>query len=125
MNKIACAILFLGLANVAALAQSTSGQGLGYASPTMTGVPIGTTGSCIASGFVGTRLAGTFSAAVCVAGTFILSGLPTAPNGYACTAQDRTTPANTVVQTASSVSSATYTATTTAADVVQFFCQGY
>jgi hypothetical protein len=87
--------------------------------------PTGSTGSCVASGFTGGSLVGTFSAAVCVAGTFILSGMPTTPNGYSCSAYDRITPSDTVVQTGSTATSATFKATTVASDVVQFNCQGY
>ncbi len=88
-------------------------------------VPTGTTGSCVASSFVGGATAGKFSAAVCAGGTFILSALPTAPNGYNCTAQDQTTPADTLKQTANTVSSVTFTSTTAAADVVVFQCMGW
>lgn len=88
-------------------------------------VPVGTTGSCIASSFAGGATAGTFSAAVCVAGTIILSSLPAAPAGYSCWAQDRTTTSNTLLQTASSTTSATFKATTTALDAIQYSCIGY
>lgn len=88
-------------------------------------VPIGTTGSCVASSFVGGSTAGKFSAAICAAGTIILSALPTAPNGYTCNAQDQTTPADTLKQTANTVSSVTFTATTAAADVIVFQCMGW
>jgi len=92
----------------------------------MTGtVPTGTTGTCTASSFVGGALAGKFSAAVCAGGTFILSGLPTAPNGYACDAEDQTTPADTLKQTANSTTSVTFTSTTAASDVVVFKCLAF
>jgi len=82
--------------------------------------PTGTTGTCTASGFTGGSAAGTFSAAVCSGGIFILSGLPTAPNGYVCIAQDQTTSTDTLKQTASSSTSCTLTSTTAASDVVAF-----
>lgn len=88
-------------------------------------VPVGTTGSCVASSFVGGATAGKFAAAVCAGGTIILSSLPAAPNGYTCSAQDQTTPADTLKQTANTVTSATFTATTVAADVVTFSCLGW
>lgn len=88
-------------------------------------VPTGNTGSCTASSFTGGTTAGKFSAAICAGGTFILSGLPTAPNGYTCTAQDQTTPADTLKQTANTVTSVTFTATTVAADVVAFQCMAW
>jgi len=87
--------------------------------------PTGTTGSCSASSFVGGALAGKFSAAVCAGGTFILSELPTAPNGYACDAEDQTTPADTLKQTANSTTSVTFTSTTAASDVVVFKCLAF
>lgn len=87
--------------------------------------PTGSTGTCTASSFTGGTLAGTFSAAVCAAGTFILSGLPTATNGYACFASNRTHIADLLVETATSATSATFTATTAASDTVQFACTGY
>lgn len=88
-------------------------------------VPVGTTGSCVASSFTGGATAGKFSAAVCAAGTIILSSLPTAPNGYTCNAQDQTTVANTLKQSANTVTSVTFTSTTTAADVVVFQCMAW
>jgi hypothetical protein len=88
-------------------------------------VPIGTTGSCVASSFVGGATAGKFAAAVCAGGTIILSSLPAAPTGYTCNAQDQTTPADTLKQTANTTTSVTFTATTVAADVVVFSCVGW
>lgn len=88
-------------------------------------VPVGTTGSCVASSFAGGATAGTFAAAVCAAGTIILTALPAAPTGYVCAAFDRTTPANTVRQTATTTTSVTFQATTTAADAIQYSCVGY
>lgn len=87
--------------------------------------PVGTTGSCSASGFVGGTLAGKFTAPLCAAGTIILSALPAAPNGYTCNAQDQTTPADTLKQTANSVSSSTFAATTALNDVIAFQCTGW
>jgi hypothetical protein len=87
--------------------------------------PTGSTGSCAASSFSGGYLAGKFSAAVCAAGTFILSGLPTAPNGYVCSAQDQTTPADTVRQSANTASSVTFTATTVASDAIVYQCEAF
>jgi hypothetical protein len=87
--------------------------------------PVGTTGSCTASSFVGGATAGKFSAALCAAGTIILSSLPTAPNGYTCGAQDQTTPADTLKQIANTVTSVTFQATTAASDAVVFQCTGW
>lgn len=87
--------------------------------------PVGNTGSCAASSFAGGATAGRFSAAACVAGTIILSSLPAAPNGYTCTAQDQTTPADTLKQTANTTTSVTFTATTAASDVIAFQCMAW
>lgn len=100
----------------------TGGVKLTGASIAIGTVPVGTTGSCVASSFVGGSTAGKFSAAVCAGGTFILSSLPTVTNGYTCDAQDQTTSADTLKQIASTTSSVTFTATTVAADVVVFKC---
>jgi hypothetical protein len=104
---------------------STQQVEFSFAAVSIGTVPVGTTGSCVASSFAGGAIAGTFSAAVCTAGTIILSSMPTAPTGYSCSAWDRTTPADTVTQTASTTTSVTFKATTVAADVVQFACFGY
>lgn len=87
--------------------------------------PTGTTGSCSVSTFVAGAVAGQFTAPVCAAGTIILSAMPAAPHGYSCDAWDQTTPADTLVQTASSTTSVTFKATTVASDVVVFKCLGY
>ena len=88
-------------------------------------LPTLTTGTCSGSGAAGGSLAGTFVAATCAAGTYILSGLPTAPTGYSCNAEDRTTTADTLQQTAASTTSATFKATTATSDVIQFNCLAY
>lgn len=86
--------------------------------------PTGNTGSCVVGTFTGGKSAGTFVAPLCASGTIILSGL-TGSNGYACNAEDRTTPADLLTQTASSATSVTFTGSTALNDVVQFFCVGY
>jgi hypothetical protein len=88
-------------------------------------LPTLTTGTCSGSSAAGGSLAGTFVAATCAAGTYILSGLPTAPTGYSCNAEDRTTTADALQQTASSATSATFKATTATSDVIQFNCLAY
>jgi hypothetical protein len=88
-------------------------------------VPTGTTGSCSTGTITGGKSAGKFTAPLCAAGTYILSALPTMANGYECDAQDQTTPADTLKQTANSVTSVTFTATTALNDVVVFKCMGF
>lgn len=108
---------------------TTAGNGLGQfkaaAFVSSGAAPVGTTGSCVASTFVGGSSAGTFHAAVCAAGTIILSSLPTAPHGWSCDAHDQTTSADALVQTANSTTSVTFKATAVAADVVSFQCQSF
>ena len=88
-------------------------------------LPTLTTGTCSGSSAAGGSFAGTFVAATCTAGTYILSGLPTAPTGYSCNAEDRTTTADALQQTATSATSATFKATTATSDVIQFNCLAY
>ena len=92
---------------------------VGGTSPTLN------TGSCSGSSPTGGLTAGTFVAATCAAGTYIISGLFAAPHGWNCDAWDRTTPADTLVQTASSTTSATLKSTTVASDVIGFKCMAY
>jgi hypothetical protein len=88
-------------------------------------VPVDGGGSCLASSFAGGATAGTFSAAVCAAGTIAITFAFTAPTGWVCNARDRTTPADSVNQTASTTTKATFTATTVASDVIQYSCTAY
>jgi hypothetical protein len=82
------------------------------------------TGTCTTGSQTGGNTAGTFTA-TCTAQTVILTFAQAAPNGWSCNAHDRTTPADTLNQTASSVSSVTLTGTTAAADVITFNCLAY
>lgn len=93
-----------------------------------TGTPPTITGTCGAVSQFGGATAGIFTAngsCTGTGGTYILTFTIAAPTGWACDARDRTTPADTVNQTASSVSSATFAASTANNDVVQFKCIGY
>lgn len=116
-------------AGVLAVGNGTQGDASGIiksAARIATGsVPTGTTGSCTASSFVGGATAGKFTAPLCAAGTIILSALPTAPNGYTCNAQDQTTVADLLQQSANTVTSVTFKATTALNDVVVFQCTAW
>ena len=71
-------------------------------------------------------MAGSFKAsAACSSGTVILTFAATQANGYVCEAQDETTPADTLRQTAHSTTSVTFAATMTANDVVAWKCVGF
>lgn len=94
-------------------------------------VPTGNTGTCATGVTVtGGATAGNWTStnACNVAGTIILTGLPTAPTGYACDAWDITT-ANVVLQpTGSTAASHTWTVRTTNAsanDNIRFKCIAY
>ena len=87
--------------------------------------PTLTTGTCSGSSWTGGTVVGKFTAPVCAAGTIIISGLPASPNGYVCIAQDQTTPADTLKQTASTTTSCTLTSTTVANDVIAVSAMGY
>jgi hypothetical protein len=99
-------------------------------------VPTGNTGTCGTGVTVtGGAMTGTWtSTAICaLAGTIILSGMPTAPTGYSCDMTDRTTNGVTVQQTATSATSATFTVRslptgsvqTVANDILQYKCIAY
>lgn len=88
--------------------------------------PVGSTGACVASSFSGGATAGKFATASSCAGTnLVLSSMAATTTGYSCVALDQTTPTDTVVQTANSTTSATFKATTAAADVIVFNCIGW
>ena len=82
------------------------------------------TGTCTTSTQVGGNTAGSF-AATCTAQTVIITFATTAPNGWVCNAQDETTSADTMKQTAHSTTSCTFTGTTVAADVIVFDARAY
>jgi hypothetical protein len=94
-------------------------------------VPVGSTGTCATGVTVtgGATIGLWTSTAACnVGGTIILSTMPTAPNGYSCDANDRTTAAVVLQQTASTVNSVTFTVRTNNAaanDNIQFKCLAY
>lgn len=94
--------------------------------------PTGNTGTCsTAVTMTGGSTAGTWSSTgVCAitTGTIILSAMPAAPHGYACSATDQTTAAVVLQQTATTTTSVTFTVRTTptaANDVINFLCMGY
>jgi hypothetical protein len=88
--------------------------------------PVLNTGACVGSSGVGGAIAGTLqTTSACAGTTLILSSLPTAPTGYSCSMQDRTTTADLTVQQSTTTTSATFKATTAANDILQFQCQAY
>jgi hypothetical protein len=106
-------------ASVAGSVKATAFIGAGAA-------PTGTTGTCSASSFSGGTLAGQFTlTSICaIAGTVILSGLPTAPTGFSCWISDQVTGTAAIRQTASTTTTVTFTTTaaTVANDTFEYGC---
>jgi hypothetical protein len=99
-------------------------------------VPTGNTGTCSTGvTMAGGATAGTWtSTAVCaLAGTIILTAMPTQTTGYACFVSDRTTAGVVIEQTATTATSASFvvrslptgTVGTVANDILQYSCRGY
>lgn len=111
----------------------------GIIAPAMTGngtPPTGNTGTCSTGvTVVGGSSIGTWtSTAICaLAGTIILTAMPTQPTGYVCRMSDRTTAGVVIEETATTVTSATFvvrslptgTVATVANDILQYDCKGY
>ena len=92
----------------------------------MAGSAPSNSGSCNLNTQLGGNTAGSFKAnGSCSAGTYVLTFATTMPNGWACTASDLTTPADTVKQTAYTATTASFVATTAAADLITFRCDGF
>ena len=89
---------------------------------TISGCSAGTTlGGATAGSFL-SGTSGTCTVVITMNGAI---GLATAPNGWACTANDLTTPADVIHQTATSTTTATLSGTTVSGDVISFLCMGY
>lgn len=82
------------------------------------------TGTCTTGSQVGGLSAGSFTA-TCTSQTVIMTFATTAPNGWACEAQDITTTTDTMKQSATSANSCTLTGTTVASDTIVFTAMGY
>lgn len=88
-----------------------------------------TTSGCSVSATTGGATAGTYTSGTTGTCTVVITmngatGL-TAPNGWACTASDRTTAADVQQNTASSTTTATISGPTLSGDVISFQCLGY
>lgn len=98
-------------------------DGVSYQS---TGSPPSNSGTCAVTSQVGGNSAGSFIASgACAGGTYIFGFATLATNGWSCDAEDRTTITDTVQQQASTVTNATFKATTASADVVSWKCMSY
>lgn len=120
VGAVTCSQLF----SVAGLSSATTHVSTGS-------VPTGNTGTCSTAVTVtgGASVGNWTSTSACnIAGTIILSGMPSAPTGYNCDATDITTAAVVLQQTASSVTSVTFTVRATNAsanDNIRFKCLAY
>jgi hypothetical protein len=118
-------------ANVATVGGNLLINNLGQLPGVLSGLtaPTLTTGACSGSSgsFTVTPglTAGKFTAAACSSSTYIISGLPASKTGYSCTAQDRTTTADTLTQTADTTTSCTLTGSTAASDIVSVTATAY
>ena len=98
-------------------------------SPVVIGATKFTTSGCSISATAGQGTSGTYTSGTsgtCTA-AITLNGATgiTAPNGWICTAYDRTTPADTQLQTVSATTGCTVAGTTVSGDVVAFYAQPY
>jgi len=91
-----------------------------------TGTPPTGSGTCPINTQAGGNTTGSFKAnGACAAGTIILTFATTTPTGWACTANDASTPADTLKQTNYSPTSVTFTATMATTDTATFNCVGF
>lgn len=101
------------------------GQIPGLGTP-FTSTPPTSTGTCPIGTKVGNNIRGTFQlSGNCSAGTVILTFATAAPNGWFCSATDRTNPTNVFNQTDSTATAVTFVGTGAINDVIAFGCQGY
>jgi hypothetical protein len=95
-------------------------------------VSVGTTftlsaNACTATGLTGGATAGKMTSGATGACTFTVTmgNTATAPNGWACKANDLTTPADLINETATTATTAGFVGTTVTGDAINFFCEGY
>lgn len=80
---------------------------------------------CTNSTLVGGATTGSYHSGTTGTCTVVVTTGLTAPNGWACFANDLTTTADTIKQTASSATTATLAGTTVSGDVINFGCMAY
>ena len=117
------AVVFPNLtAGVLGLFSNASGQVVNITTKfTATGCSLSAT---VGSGNVGRFTSGTTGTCTAVITINGATGLA-APNGWNCWASDRTTPADVIIQTADSTTTATISGTTVSGDIISFGCQPY
>lgn len=118
--------VFRAAAKVATLADGNTSNSLGSwrAASYQSGGTKFTISGCSAGTTVGGATAGTFASGTTGACTVVITmngatGI-TAPNGWSCNADDLTTPANLISQSASSTTTCTVTGTTVSGDTISF-----
>ena len=84
-----------------------------------------TSSGCSATTLVGGATAGSYHSGTTGTCTVVITPGLAATNGWACRANDLTTTADTVIQTATSTTTATLSGTTVTADVINFACIAY
>jgi F5/8 type C domain-containing protein len=84
-----------------------------------------TTSGCSATLPVGGATAGSYTSGTSGTCTVVVTPGVAAPHGWACKATDLTTPADVITQTATTLSTFTFSGTTVSADVINFSCTGY
>lgn len=90
------------------------------------GSPPSVSGACAISSQIGGNSAGAFvTASACPSSSFTFTFFVTAPNGYACSATDMTTAANSVRQTSFTTTTATFAINSSANDNFTFRCSAF
>lgn len=114
LSRISAGVIGVGTGSQGSVAGAIEAQTFiaGGSPPTLTG-------TCITGSQVGGNTAGSFTAA-CTAQTVIITFATTAPNGWACNAQDESTSADLLKQTAHSTTSCTLSGTTGTGNVIVF-----
>ncbi len=115
--------------NFSGVAPSCSGQAVSLGGKWQILCTTFTISGCSATGATGSGNAGRYTSGTAGACTvsITLNGATgaTASNGWACSANDLTTPADIITQTASTATTATLSGTTASGDVVNFHCLPY
>lgn len=114
-----------GVLDVGSVNGDTTGKvkAAGYLSA---GTTFTSNAGCSETSLAGGATAGKFNAGAVSCTLIVTMGnSATAPNGWACRANDLTTSADTMVQTATAATTATFSGTVVSGDVINFSCIGY
>lgn len=115
--------------NAAGVVEVNSGTGAAYREikyrSAISGGTVPGISGCTAGTQVGGGSAGTFVSGTTGACTVVLTFAFTAPNGWVCHANDLSTPANLISQSARTTTTCTVTGTTVSGDVISFLAIAY